>query len=110
MAQLDKIELSVTGTYVMPDISLTGLDAPTGIDPIALNDIGIAPSAIIPTMYLIVPLNDKFSLGFGAFSNFGLATEFDDEYAAGQLAGMPKKAMRQYFQSKIILLIQCVML
>jgi long-chain fatty acid transport protein len=87
MAQFDKIELSVTGTYVMPDVSLTGIDAPTGIDPIALNDSSIAPSAIIPTIYLIVPLNEKFALGFGAFSNFGLATEFDDEYAAGQLAG-----------------------
>ena len=51
MAKFDKIELSVTGTYVMPDVSLTGIDAPTGIDPIALNDSSIAPSAIIPTIY-----------------------------------------------------------
>ncbi|PKI13914.1 outer membrane protein transport protein [Colwellia sp. 12G3] len=87
MAQFDQIELSVTGTYVMPDVSLTGIDAPTGIDPVALNDNSIAPSAIIPAMYLVVPLNDKFALGFGTFSNFGLATEFDDDYAAGQLAG-----------------------
>ena len=34
-----------------------------------------------------MPVNDKVSLGFGAFSNFGLATEFDDDYAAGQIAG-----------------------
>ena len=87
MAQFDTIELSVTGTYVMPDVSLTGIDAPAGMDPIALNDSSIAPSAIIPAMYLVVPLNDKFALGFGTFSNFGLATEFDDDYAAGSLAG-----------------------
>jgi len=87
MAQFDTIEFSVTGTYVMPDVSLTGIDAPTGIDPVALNDSSIAPSAIIPAMYLVVPLNEKFALGFGTFSNFGLATEFDDDYAAGQLAG-----------------------
>ncbi len=37
-------------------------------------------------IYLVVPLNGKFALGFGTFSNFGLATEFDDDYAAGQLA------------------------
>jgi len=87
MAQFDTIEFSVTGTYVMPDVSLTGIDAPTNVDPIALNDSSIAPSAIIPAMYLVVPLNEKFALGFGTFSNFGLATEFDDDYAAGQLAG-----------------------
>ncbi|PKH86377.1 outer membrane protein transport protein [Colwellia sp. Bg11-28] len=87
MAQFDQIELSFTGTYVIPDVSLTGIDAPTGINPVALNDSSIAPSAIIPAIYLVVPLNDKFALGFGTFSNFGLATEFDDDYAAGQLAG-----------------------
>lgn len=87
MAQFDTIEFSMTGTYVMPDVSLIGIDAPEGIDPAELNDDSIAPSAIIPAMYLVVPLNDKFALGFGTFSNFGLATEFDDNYAAGQLAG-----------------------
>ena len=87
MAQFDQIEFSVTGTYVMPDVSLTGIDAPAGIAPTDLNNSSIAPSAFIPAMYLVVPLNDKFALGFATFSNFGLATEFDDDYAAGQLAG-----------------------
>lgn len=36
---------------------------------------------------MLVPLDDKFSLGFGTFSNFGLATECPEDYAAGQLAG-----------------------
>jgi long-chain fatty acid transport protein len=34
-----------------------------------------------------MPVNDKVSVGFGAFSNFGLATEFNDDYVAGQIAG-----------------------
>ena len=87
MAQFDKIEFSITGTYVMPDVSLVGIDAPDGIDSAELNNSSIAPNAFIPAMYLVVPLNDKFALGFATFSNFGLATEFDDDYAAGQLAG-----------------------
>ncbi|ALO33755.1 long-chain fatty acid transporter [Colwellia sp. MT41] len=87
MAQFDKMEFSVTGTYVMPDVSLTGIGAPDGTHPAALNNNSIAPSAFIPAVYLVVPLNDKFALGFATFSNFGLATEFDDDYAAGQLAG-----------------------
>jgi long-chain fatty acid transport protein len=87
MAQFDQIEFSMTGTFVMPDVSLEGISAPDGINPSELNNDSIAPNAIIPAMYLVVPLNEKFAMGFGAFSNFGLATEFDDDYAAGQLAG-----------------------
>ncbi|MCJ8296586.1 MAG: outer membrane protein transport protein [Colwellia sp.] len=87
MAQFDTMEFSMSGTYVMPDVSLTGIDASNGTDPAALNNDSIAPSAIIPAMYLVMPLNDKFALGFGTFSNFGLATEFPEDYAAGSLAG-----------------------
>ena len=87
MAQFDTMEFSMSGTYVMPDVSLTGIDASNGTNPAALNNDSIAPSAIIPAMYLVMPLNDKFALGFGTFSNFGLATEFPEDYAAGSLAG-----------------------
>ncbi len=87
MAQFDQIEFSMTGSFVMPDVSLEGTSAPEGIDPSALNNDSIAPNAFIPAMYLVVPLNDKFALGFGTFSNFGLATEFPEDYAAGSLAG-----------------------
>lgn len=87
MAQFDQIEFSITGTYVMPDVSLEGISTSNGTDPAALNNSSIAPDAFIPAMYLVVPLNDKFALGFGTFSNFGLATEFPEDYAAGQLAG-----------------------
>lgn len=38
-------------------------------------------------MYLVVPLNDKFTLDFGTVSNFGLATELDGKYAEGKLVG-----------------------
>jgi long-chain fatty acid transport protein len=87
MAQFDKIEFSFTGTYVLPDVSLTGTSAPGDMNPNVLSNSSIAPSAIVPAMYLVVPLNDKFALGFGTFSNFGLASEFDEDYAAGQIAG-----------------------
>ena len=53
----------------------------------ALNDDSIAPNAIVPAGYFTMPVNDKVSVGFGAFSNFGLATEFSDDYAAGSLGG-----------------------
>jgi long-chain fatty acid transport protein len=80
-------KLSVAAIAVIPDVSLEGEGAPEGIESSALNDDSIAPSAVVPAAYFTMPYNDKVSIGFGAFSNFGLSTDFDDDYAAGQLAG-----------------------
>lgn len=80
-------QLSVAAMAVIPDVSLEGTGTNNGIPASALNDDSIAPSAIIPAGYFTMPVNDKVSVGFGAFSNFGLATEFNDDYVAGQIAG-----------------------
>jgi long-chain fatty acid transport protein len=80
-------QLSVAAIGVVPDVSIEGESTSNGIDPSALDDDSIAPSAVIPAAYFTMPYNDKVSLGFGAFSNFGLSTEFNDDYVAGQIAG-----------------------
>ncbi|MBH0039514.1 outer membrane protein transport protein [Pseudoalteromonas sp. SWN166] len=80
-------QLSVAAIGVIPDVSLEGESAPAGIDESSLDDDSIAPSAVVPAAYFTMPYSDKISLGFGAFSNFGLSTDFDDDYAAGQIAG-----------------------
>jgi long-chain fatty acid transport protein len=80
-------QLSVAAIGVIPDVSLEGTQTNNGIDPSALDDDSIAPSAVVPAAYFTMPYNDKVSLGFGAFSNFGLSTEFNDDYVAGQIAG-----------------------
>ena len=80
-------QISVAGIAVIPDVSLEGESAAYGLDESSIDDDSIAPSAFIPAGYFTMPLNDKVSLGFGAFSNFGLSTEFKDDYAAGSIAG-----------------------
>ena len=80
-------QISVAGIAVIPDVSLKGESAAYGLDESSIDDDSIAPSAFIPAGYFTMPLNDKVSLGFGAFSNFGLSTEFKDDYAAGSIAG-----------------------
>ncbi|WP_404341005.1 outer membrane protein transport protein [Pseudoalteromonas mariniglutinosa] len=79
--------VSVAGMAVIPDVSLEGTATNNGMDPSVLDDDSIAPSAFIPAGYFTMPYNDRVSFGFGAFSNFGLATKFNDDYAAGQIAG-----------------------
>ncbi|WP_166115297.1 outer membrane protein transport protein [Pseudoalteromonas sp. Z9A5] len=80
-------QLSVAAIGVIPDVSIEGEGTNNGIDPNALDDDSIAPSAIVPAIYFTMPYNDRVSIGFGAFSNFGLSTEFQDDYVAGQIAG-----------------------
>ena len=80
-------QLSVAAIGVVPDVSIEGESTNNGIDPSALDDDSIAPSAVVPAAYFTMPYNDKVSVGFGAFSNFGLSTEFNDDYVAGQIAG-----------------------
>lgn len=80
-------QLSVAAIGVIPDVSLEGEGAPAGIDQSSLDDDSIAPNAVVPAAYFTMPYNDKVSIGFGAFSNFGLSTDFNDGYSAGQIAG-----------------------
>ncbi|MEO2268270.1 outer membrane protein transport protein [Pseudoalteromonas sp. YIC-656] len=87
MSQFDKAQLSVAAIYVLPDVSLEGQSTNNGLDASVLDDSSIAPSAVIPAGFFTMPVNEQVSLGFGVFSNFGLATEFNRDYAAGQIAG-----------------------
>lgn len=87
MSQFTESQFSVAGTFIAPDVSLEGQSAPEGIDPKSLDDDSIAPNAFIPAIYYVKPIDTQLAIGFGAFSNFGLASELDDDYAAGQLAG-----------------------
>ncbi|MBN7819534.1 outer membrane protein transport protein [Bowmanella yangjiangensis] len=87
MSEFTRNQVSLIASYVKPDVSLKGTGAPSYADASKLDDSSIAPSAIIPAGYMVMPINEQFAFGFGAFSNFGLSTEFADDYTAGQLAG-----------------------
>lgn len=87
MSQFKDSQLSVVGTYIKPDVSLEGESAPAYSAAAALDDESIAPEALVPAAYFVMPIDDKFAVGFGLYSNFGLATDFASDYAAGQLAG-----------------------
>ncbi len=87
MTAFDQAQLTLVATFIKPDVEMTGTSAPVYSSAAALNDDSIAPEAVIPASYFVTPINNQWSVGMGLFSNFGLATEFSDNYAAGQLAG-----------------------
>ncbi|HII3690974.1 TPA: outer membrane protein transport protein [Pasteurella multocida] len=80
MSLLKQPEISVGVIYVDPNINLT-----SPMPGFAYKNI--APNALVPTVYGVYPINEKFAVGGGLNVNYGLATEFDDKYAGGFLGG-----------------------
>lgn len=87
MTQFSSAQLSVAAMYVEPDVSLDGTSTNNGLPANVLDESSIAPSAIVPAVYYTRALNDQWFIGAGIYSQFGLATDFESDYAAGQLAG-----------------------
>ncbi len=79
----DRPSLSVGAIFVDPDVDISGR-SPTGNSLKAKN---IAPTAWVPNIHFVAPINDKFGWGASVTSNYGLATEFNDSYAAGSMGG-----------------------
>lgn len=91
MALFDKSTFSLVATYVDPGVDIKGVDAPdmlgADFDVSKLDQNGVVPSAIIPAMYFINPINEKFAYGVGINANFGLKSEYNNDYAAGTIGG-----------------------
>ncbi|MGL4206376.1 MAG: outer membrane protein transport protein [Aeromonadaceae bacterium] len=89
MTLFKRMEVSVAGSYVKPNIDLQGREGipALGISQNQLDANDIAPSAFVPAAYFIQPINDKWAWGLGLFTNYGLSTEFADNYAAGLIGG-----------------------
>jgi long-chain fatty acid transport protein len=87
MSQLKGSQVSVAAMYVKPDVSLSGTSTNNGLSPAVLDSESIAPSAIVPAAFYTTDLGNDWYVGVGSYSQFGLATEFEADYAPGQLAG-----------------------
>jgi len=91
MALFNQASLSIAATYVDPGVDVEGIKAPdllgTDYDVSQLKHNGVVPAAVIPAMYFTNPVNNAFAYGVGINSNFGLKSEFDNDYGAGSIAG-----------------------
>ncbi|PWC22948.1 long-chain fatty acid transporter FadL [Brenneria roseae subsp. roseae] len=84
MTMFDRPSFSGGVTYINPDIDIQGKNSLTGQNTSAKN---IAPHAWVPNLHFIMPLNEQWAVGASAVTNYGLATEFNDNYAAGSIGG-----------------------
>ncbi|MDX7999575.1 long-chain fatty acid transporter FadL [Xenorhabdus sp. Reich] len=84
MTLFDRPSFSGGAIYVNPNVDITGQSPATKSSTDAKN---IAPHAWIPNLHFITPINDQWFVGASATSNFGLATSFSNNYAAGLIGG-----------------------
>lgn len=77
------------GTYNQPSVITNGsevLAVESNQHDISGTD-GIGGTSFVPNLHLVVPLNSKWAWGVSLYSNFGTATEFEDDFAASVFGG-----------------------
>ncbi|MGS0728183.1 outer membrane protein transport protein, partial [Shewanella sp. 0m-11] len=83
LTYLEGTQLSTGAILVMPDIDVDGYVTSNGVTtPSSAKDI--AGDAVVPNFYVSHQLNDQWFLGLAVGSNFGMATELDDDFLATQ--------------------------
>lgn len=83
MMMFDRPSLSAGAVFINPNVDITG-QSPTGA---SLDAKNIAPTAWVPNLHYIQPLNEQWAVGGSVVSNYGLSTEFNDGYTAGPYGG-----------------------
>lgn len=79
----DRPAFSGGAIFIDPDVNISGR-SPSGQ---SLNADNIAPTAWVPNLHFVAPINDQFGVGASITSNYGLATEYNKSYAAGSMGG-----------------------
>jgi long-chain fatty acid transport protein len=84
MTMFDRPSFSAGAIYIAPQINIYGQSPVTGHNTDGKN---IAPSEWIPNVHFIMPINDRWSWGASVTSNYGLATQYSENYPAGLAGG-----------------------
>lgn len=83
MIMFDEITVSSQLAFIAPDVNTDYADM--GGNP--QTEADYAPDQFVPSFAAIMPISDKFAIGFAMFSNYGTGTELSDEFAYGDLGG-----------------------
>lgn len=95
MSLFKTAQFSTGGVYVDSRINMNGDVASSAIVSQKMKSTkdgsasarNVVPGAFVPNLYFVAPVNDKFALGAGMNVNFGLKSEYDDDYDAGIFGG-----------------------
>lgn len=85
MTLLKQAQVSVGAIYVDPNVNLTKGSFNGGVGDLSHNNI--VPNAVVPQIYAVYPINDKFVVGAGVNVNYGMKSKFNENYSAGFFGG-----------------------
>ncbi|WHP46280.1 outer membrane protein transport protein [Mannheimia bovis] len=83
MTLFKQTELSAGGIVVNADVDVDGTLG--GV--FKASQKNIIPTAVVPNLYIVSPINDRFAIGGGVNVNYGLKSRFAPDYAAGVYGG-----------------------
>ncbi|MFD1805321.1 outer membrane protein transport protein [Pasteurella oralis] len=99
MTQFKQAEISVGAIFVDTNVNLEGEAAlvnPQNPQQIMVkksaDQKNVVPNGLLPTLYFIKPINERFAVGAGMNVNFGMQSKFDSDYSAGIYGGSTKLA------------------
>lgn len=88
MTQFKRPEISLGGVWVNPGVNVEGkFENAIYPKPFDASHADVIASKFLPNGYWLYPINDQFVIGGGANVNYGLATEYDENYNAGIMGG-----------------------
>ncbi|WP_178384430.1 outer membrane protein transport protein, partial [Histophilus somni] len=86
-------QFSIGGVYVQSRININGevnVNVGKGVVQVAeekADQKKVVPGALVPNLYFVAPINDKFAIGAGMNVNFGLQSKYKKDYDAGVFGG-----------------------
>ncbi|MCT8647511.1 outer membrane protein transport protein [Glaesserella parasuis] len=99
MTKFKQVEISAGGIYVDANVDVEGSFNGSAIPSSATGNANakdIIPSAIVPNLYVVAPISERFAVGGGVNVNYGLKSEFEKTYSAGVLAGKTELSAVNY--------------
>ncbi|MGR5151766.1 outer membrane protein transport protein [Photobacterium swingsii] len=88
MALFDAPAISLGLNVIDTDINVKNTEYTNALGTNSLPDQSVGGASYVPNIYYIHPINDKFTIGGGIYSNFGTKTEFDDSFSANAFGGL----------------------
>jgi long-chain fatty acid transport protein len=83
MTLFETAQFSGALSIVDPEVNVTLVDGGPGEQ--SAKDV--APMQIVPAAYFISPIDENWAWGFGMFTNYGVATDYPDDFYVGDVAG-----------------------
>lgn len=85
MTNFKSTEISAGGVFVNAKVDVEGK-----FGTVNAAHRNVIPNALVPNMYIVMPVNDRFSLGGGVNVNYGMTSEYNDQFNAGVYGGLTK--------------------